>query len=244
MEWYGGGRGYHFALGQELVRHPIYREVVKQSLQRGGFLIVDNGAAEEDTVSFELIVEAANEVGADEIILPDVLRNADATIKATCTQRYLDWVPPRRRMIVPQGDSWDEWEYCLRTIDHYLRGKYAAIGLPKHLERLPGGRSYALTALIRRAFQHTHHIHLLGIWGDAFREIKVAKDTYSGVRGIDSGLAAAAAHKGLRVIRGGARASLDWEMQITERDMSVIHLTMVNTNTIDAWCSRDITWLP
>jgi len=237
LMWSSGTRGYHFALGQELLRDGVYRGLVKMSTQRGGFLIVDNGAAEDDTPPFESIVRVANQAGADEIILPDVLKDGGATVVGTCDQRNTRMVPPRQRMIVPQGRSWDEWLWCWREIDRLLGGEYATIGIPKHLETLEGGRAQAIHTLGMNGAVQKHHIHMLGIWDDAHKEIQAAYDTFWGVRGIDSGLAVACAQCHMRVVAGGARRSLQWTPE-TEATPAEIELAAINMQTIDSWCRR------
>jgi predicted phosphohydrolase len=201
---------YHMALGQWLIQHAEYRNFYQRVHGRGGFIIVDNGAAEpeDERVPFDQIVKAAEDIGADEVVLPDVIRDAEATVEATTDSRWLDIIPATKRLIIPQGDNWDDWVACLNEVHERLDGAYRTIGVAKHLERLPGGRHWALTILKEAGYTEFFDIHLFGIWEDPFEEITKAADAYPGVRGIDSGAPIAFAQQGSKVV-DGRHVSLD-----------------------------------
>lgn len=223
-------RGYQFALGQELVRNQNYQELFRLAHRNGSFIIVDNGAAEDEAMSFGSIVWAANKVDADEVILPDVLRDGSTTFRWTTDLKALSLVEPRRRMIVPQGDSWDEWRECLRKIDLELRGEYNSIGLAKHLERLPSGRARAARLLRDQGLDVRHHVHMLGVWMDPWFEISRVKHVLPRVRGIDSGLPVACAQNG-KVLYPEVRFSLEWH------NTPQLVLAQQNIATLDNICN-------
>lgn len=189
---------YQMFLGQWVVKSGEYQTEVERLHKRGDFIILDNGAAEpvEERVPFKMIVNIALNI-VDEIALPDELRDGKATIDLTVQASHL--VPPRKRMIVPQGNDWDEWFYCLQRLNDLLAGEYRTIGIPKHLERLQGGRATALQALALEGFTENHDIHLLGVWNDAQTEISRARGAFPGVRGIDTGYPIAAAQAGMNL---------------------------------------------
>lgn len=222
--------GYHFALGQELVRDPVYRANYKLLASNGVFIIVDNGAAEHDVPPFGEVVAVADEIGADEIIMPDVLRDKEATLDVFV--EHLDAVPARKRMIVPQGKDWQEWETCLHAMID-ICSRFSSIGLPKHLESLPGGRATALRIIKQHRLYNWYHIHMLGAWDNILTEIRAAKRVFPGVRGIDSGIAAALAQDSLQLDRHGPRRSLDWNKPIND------YFFHLNVETILAECERD-----
>lgn len=190
------GIGYHFVLGQELLRNREYRRYYAALGRLGHFIIVDNGAAERDTPEFKKIVHLANGIGASEIVLPDVLTDAEATLELI-TDDVLKLVPPRRRMIVPQGTNEEEWFICLDALLRRCSYSIETIGIPKHMEpRVPGGRA---ALLARMALEYGplighRHIHLLGVYNDPFREISAAS-AICDVRGIDSGMPVAWAQR-------------------------------------------------
>lgn len=213
---------YHFALGQKLVWDSEYYGALYSILaQRGAFIIVDNGAAEAEDrrVPFEEIDKAAARFGeAVEYILPDVLRNKKATIEATCDESVRMRVLPRQRMIVPQGQNWVEWLDCLFEIDQRLQGYYATIGIPKHLEELPGGRMQAMELVTKNDFHTRHKIHLLGAHNNLITEARLVEEAYPGlVRGIDSGEPIAHAQHDLISRKDTPHKSLDWSLHADTR---------------------------
>lgn len=205
--------GYHMLLGQELVRDMDYFRYWRNfGVKQGHFLIVDNGAAEpeEERVPFEQIVDRARELEVDEIVLPDVMRDSEATIIATMKHRHL--VPSRMRMVVPQGDSWDEWKYCLYELVDYCDP--ASIGIAKHLERLPGGRAFACKLIKKRGFHNRHHIHLLGIWRYPYAEPYACAKALPGIRGLDTGAPIAYMQNNAPLNDESPHFSLDWNKQV------------------------------
>jgi hypothetical protein len=178
--------------------------------RRDAFIIVDNGAAERDTeVPFGDIVKAANEICASEIVLPDIMRDPDASCYATF--KGMDLVPERwRRMVVPQADTgWDEFERSFLWLS--INVPFASIGIGKHLERLPGGRAAALSILDRLGATRRWPIHLLGCWANPLDEMDRALAVLPNVRGMDSGAPIAYAAK-LKQLDDPERESLDWHM--------------------------------
>ncbi len=204
------GLGYHFVLGQELWRDARYYKWYWEAKERGGFLIVDNGAAEppEERVSIYNIIHAAIELDADEIILPDKLRDASYTLGWSQKKSILELVPPRKRFIVPQGRDWYEWTDCLVELVRWVNP--ATIGVPKWLEELPGGRVEAVKRIVNFGFHEQCNIHLLGIHSHVYDEpLQIAKE-YPWIRGIDTGAPIAFAQNGMS-LNDDDHYSLDWK---------------------------------
>lgn len=190
------GIGYHFALGQELIRDKEYRRYYAALGKLGHFIIVDNGAAERDIPPFRQVVDMANYIRAAEIVMPDHLGDWEKTV-AALTPAALDIVDPKKRMIVPQGTTEDEWFDCLDALLRKCDYSIETIGIPKHMEpRVKGGRA-ALLSRLRNDYGPLllhRHIHLLGVYQDPFREITAAA-AICDVRGIDSGMPVAWAQR-------------------------------------------------
>jgi len=203
----------HMALAQELLRDPIYRKFYHEEAHLGAFIIVDNGAAESDCPRFNEVVDAANAISADEIILPDVIENCDETIARTTDFLACSQVEACRRAIVPQGRNIDEWLRCYEEIDRRLHGAYATVCIAKHMEHKCG------RAPLIRALNGKHHIHYLGFDGAPATEIAAARATdrirYAGVygqevRSIDTAAPIAYAQENKAIFYGGPKISLDW----------------------------------
>jgi hypothetical protein len=220
-------------LGQWAVKDAGYMNEIARLHRRGDYILLDNGAAEpeEERVPFPTIVARVLPY-VDEIALPDVLYDTDETIARTLA--FAELVPPRKRMIIPQGHTWDEWFSCLQTLAFMLRGEFRTIGVPKHLERL-GGRAQGLRFLKSRDYTNNFDVHLLGVWGNPHTEIQQAREAFAGVRGIDTGypLAAAQAGQGVDPDRWG-RMSLQNDV-----DPNPNHY-VGNILTLRGWCTDDL----
>lgn len=221
--------GYHMALGQHLMDDPTYLNVYRTVHRRGGFILVDNGAAEGDIRPFIDVVAVANEIGADEIAMPDVLRDGPATFEVASDPYALGLVPPHRRMMIPQGNSWEEWRECARSMVQTL--DFATIGIPKHLERLEWGRGRALLILNELGVLSEYNIHLLGVWADAEAEVRRALSVYRNIRGIDTGAPIAYAQNG-NPLHGARHYSLEWNDDGQADGM----LIDANIHLMEHWC--------
>lgn len=177
---------YHFALGQHLVNDSDYYQWYRRAQARGQFVIVDNGAAEpkEEREEFGCIVNCAMDMDADEIILPDELKHSGKTLEMSLSGKVLNMVPPKKRMVVPQGETWHNWTSCLLTLVAHTQP--ASIGVPKWLEEWDGGRPRALKIILKHGLEKFHHIHLLGIHSKPFEEVTNALRVYKGIRGLDT----------------------------------------------------------
>lgn len=227
--------GYHMALGQKLFQDPDYYNCMWDLALKGHFIIVDNGAAEpeEERESFPNIAHAALELGASEIVLPDVIRSSAKTVEKSLDSNVLHMVPQHKRFVVPQGASWAEWTYCLDKL--VLHAQPATVGVPKWLDGpngLPGGRPRALRIMMSRSTHLKCNIHLLGIAKHSFEEIYQCIKVYPGIRGIDTGAPVAFAQHKL-LLNDDKHFSLDWTTDVDRR------ILKFNIETLNDWCSRE-----
>jgi hypothetical protein len=173
--------GYHLVLAQYSY-DPEYADFYRNAKNMGHFIMVDNGAAElGESIPFKSVIAFAQFLNADEIIMPDVLDDVEKTLHLTSKNLYT--VLPKHRAMVPQGKTWDEWEYCAKRMA--MLG-CATICIAKRYEQLPGGRKHALKLLQDLGVLPDHNIHLLGFGKSPIDEIVAAKKQYSGIRGCDS----------------------------------------------------------
>lgn len=188
---------YHLLLAHQVLAGFKYAEFYRARHDKGDFIMLDNGAAEDGTLDIDQLMEAAELVHADEIVLPDVMGDQQATVYATMNHKVLNAIPPRRRAIVPQGNSIDEWLTCTNYFVDNL--DFATLCIPKHLERFEGGRIRALEIIEKLGWHDYYNVHLLGIWSDPYKEPKYLASAAPWVRGIDSAAPLALAQAGLRL---------------------------------------------
>jgi len=206
-------RGYHMALAQYLGRQPAYLDMYKQLNRMGMFIIVDNGAAEGVPMEWHDVVTFANLIHADEVVMSDTMKDGPKTLELAKSIQAENLISPNRRMAVPQGSTWEEWEECLQLLTMYC--DFTSIGIPKHLEGLEGGRVHALEHIMTGEYGY-FNIHLLGCHGNPIREIKTLK-RFGFVRGIDTGAAVAYAQHGILLNEHDDEVvlehkSLSWDM--------------------------------
>lgn len=173
-------------LGQKLVSDFDYRERCRAMSRKGTRIIVDNGAAEHDQPAFREIAKAAEYIEASEVVLPDVLYDADQTLTNLLNRRNYALVPPKQRVVIPQGRTVEEWGNCYWILRQKI--SFGVLGVPKLLEQFPGGRP---SALDRVWADPAYSVHLFGIWSNPYREITQALKVSKRIRSIDSGAAVA-----------------------------------------------------
>jgi len=221
------GLSYHLVLAQ-YVSTPGYIEFYETRRHTGDFIMVDNGAAEfGKPIGINDILSIAERVGADEIIVPDVLGDSEATI-ALAKETY--WrIPMMKRAVVPQGRDWASWFDCL--VELVALG-CQTICIAKRYERLLGGRVRALQILAENHMLLNHHIHLLGFDQDPIEEIRRALAFYPDIRGVDSAAPIAYAQKKIE-ISTGVHASYEWNK------FYPYELASSNVNTILNTCNPE-----
>lgn len=144
-----------------VLSNETYRQFAKEYT---GFKILDNSIIElGEAASIEKVLEAAEMIEADEIILPDVFQNCDETLKAvSMSLKYLrenNLIGKYGLMAVAQGRTPEDWERCFSVLDEM--SEIHTIGIPKILAKIrPGGRP---------SFEHywvnsKKDIHLLGLY--------------------------------------------------------------------------------
>jgi len=158
----------------------------------GDFLMLDNGACEGHLVSNEELMQTANTYMVNEIVVPDVLCDMEATLNLV--KGFQDVAlnsPEFNYMGVLQGLTMAELLECLRM---YAQMSYiSTIAIPRHVETTVGyGTRWRIVRHIREHYsfpQGPHYqIHLLGTNPAYINELIVHNRDYedAGVRGVDT----------------------------------------------------------
>lgn len=154
----------HMYLTHMVEKYPMYASTARDAQ---GYKILDNSLIElGGAVDLERVLSAAEIIGADEIILPDVFRGGPATVKAVKEAlQYLtnkwpnrDW--PFKLMAVAHGATVEEWYECYKQL--IAMPDVDVIGIPKVLAKMhPKGRPYFVNELCDL---HRKPHHLLGLY--------------------------------------------------------------------------------
>jgi hypothetical protein len=121
----------HHVAAQRVLTDPAYRAFFHREAQRGAEIIVDNGVFDlGHALPAADLIAAARAVDASEIILPDVMRDGPATMKASddAARQILDLSDDFRLCAVVHGRDDHEWLHC---VDHFTSSDHVgAIALP------------------------------------------------------------------------------------------------------------------
>jgi hypothetical protein len=190
---------FHMVLGQHT--EPEYVNAYREKHERGDFILVDTGAAEGVAAAkFAKNIPLWIPI-ADEIVVPDKFEEPEGAFELF--KKYVAYIPPNQRMIVPHGKTVEEWFDCLDIFDKYLKGEYMSIGVGRY-NQYPGLRDQIITHF--GAWQ-AKNVHLLGARPNPMEDFhKFA----TRVRSIDTG-APVAWTQANRFIGEGGHHSLQWE---------------------------------
>jgi len=233
--WLIPSQTYHLELAPHLLSNVKRKLWLRSRHERGDFIILDNGASEvfsgeiKEMPAFHEIVSLANEIGADEVCLPDKLGDWGATGYLHLT--HAPEVEPRRRMVIPQGENPAEWLSCLHK---WISGglEFRSVGVPKWLERFPNGRQAVLNKVLTYTdWWRKYDFHLLGVWRDP-RELLLGRE-FPWLRGCDTGAAMAWAQAGAPIDLPipDKHFSLQWGADVPFNDRFAEH----NMVTLREW---------
>lgn len=129
------------------------------------FTIVDNQHVSADLKSrdastLEVLVSAAKALEANEVVLPDVLGSAEATLSNLSIYGSHPHLHPYRKMFVPQGKGPMDWIECLREGVQSHGERFQTVGVPKSLEQFGEDTRVGIIRYIPKQYD----IHMLGIY--------------------------------------------------------------------------------
>lgn len=173
-------------LAQLVLRHPQYAMFLRTLRQRNHTIILDQGAAENEQVTYDEFNQAIERVRPHIVIFPDVLFNARQTLQAM-SNYYTQTVHTEKFLGVPQGATAEEWLECYKVM--LSDDRVHIIGLSKiaipHCfgeEDIAIARNQAVRLLQSEGLL-LKPIHLLGM--GAPRELDAYQDIEA-IQGIDS----------------------------------------------------------
>lgn len=113
-----GNAGY-FVLAQYYITDRKYREFVKRKRKEGNFVLLDNGVAEGQLVTEDILIDVCKDLQPSEVIAPDILFDKDQTLSNldSFLKRILDEkISGVQIMAVPQGHTKEDWLECYESI--------------------------------------------------------------------------------------------------------------------------------
>ena len=167
---------FHLILSH-LLDDPDYQAYYKECSQRGHYLVLDNGAHENEFGEhIDSLMRKAMLLGANEIAMPDVLEDGELTAERTL--EALLWIADNRHvyeeagsprlMVIPQGKTLTEWSLCLSLIvEGVVRaGKLLkappVVGISKDYDHWEGGIEH-LVKTVTPLRGNGWDVHMLGV---------------------------------------------------------------------------------
>jgi len=172
---------YHLLLAHDVLANP--REYAEIYGNKGYTILMDNSLIELGyAMPIEEVLDAANIVGGQYIILPDTLKQADTTIQQVLNA-YIVWkgIPAAKKhgvslLPVIQGMSMREQFDCLFAFSNIPDVKGMCV--PRVIADTYGTRKYLIEKVTR-----TFNVHMLGFSDNLMDDIACAR--MPGVVGID-----------------------------------------------------------
>lgn len=161
-----------------------------------GYKVLDNGAFElGSSIELNTLLDIARAINADEVVLPDVFRDVDETLKRTeeaikVVDKYKEKGlirPDLKLMAVPQGKDLYEWLTCFET---FLKNpKIDVIAINRDSARFYGSRlktlEHVYAGIIAVNPDIVKEYHLLGMQ-DNIHEAREVAEKFGWVRSMDS----------------------------------------------------------
>lgn len=239
---------YRMALAQWVKNNPAYQEQLRKPVPsvRGPeipYIIMDSGTFEDQQLPPANLQLAAEEIGATEIVLPDVFGEPEETLKRSA--QALKHIHTRRVMFVPQGRTLEAWEKCLEAWVDFWEASHLstecslALGVSS-LRQVTGTTPQvgSRRRLIELASNYNYSVHLLGLTDPeefVTNELSVARELR--VRGIDTSTAFAQGAAGQLLTSKSPKIRLGTPTQYKALSTQGRRLTLLNTHILNDWVS-------
>jgi hypothetical protein len=234
-------RDYHLILPQHLT-NPKYAETYAKVQ---GYKILDNGAAEDETIDWEELCRKAYMYNVHEIVLPDVIGNMQCTLaQSKAAMGSVGYYGPYKYMGVIQGVTHTELRRCIDVLINDIG--VDTIGIPRWLcDHFSPNIRAEMAEYILGVYPGSDgamgnpNIHFLGMSGNHPTEpwlLGTAFRNESRVRGIDTSAPYVFAHEGSRLKGNNTAHRQPGYFKFTQVwfDDSVV---AENIKTLEGWVS-------
>lgn len=162
-----------------------YKNMIKKVVRTDGYTILDNGSFEGELVDSGEVEELAIEYGIDEIVVSDVMGNAEESFELLTVYKPNDG---KKYMAVVQGRNVEQCEEYIRRVNASSRTKYiTTLGLPKHL--LETCKDPLIRIRLTRLIRDTnpdYAVHFLG--GSHLNPCEIREAAHFRVRSMDTSM--------------------------------------------------------
>ena len=162
---------------EEAINHPNVYKILDNSLIEMG-----------DSLSMERLIEAASKVNANEIILCDVFKDADGTIKKT--KESVEWLKKHeligkyKLQAVVHGSTLEDFKRCFDELNSIP--EIDVIAIPKVTVSYDWCPNQSRSSLFYIFKNTDKEIHFLGSWYNLEEIYKIPKEVWKKVRSVDT----------------------------------------------------------
>lgn len=182
------GRDFYMCLANIASKDENYCNFYAEQVKRGAFVLLDNGAAEHDQMTLDIMWSVIEKINPTEVILNDCLTDGAETIRTSLEslEFYKQKGYQGQFMFVPQGKTFEEWKLCY---DLMKKENISTIGVSKFVTSCwnDSVARYNCCEYIASK-QDVLPVHLLGCH-ENINEVKEISDSFSNIRSNDTAIA-------------------------------------------------------
>lgn len=112
-------RDFYMCLANIASKDDKYCEFYRKQIEKGAFVLLDNGAAESDQMTLDIMWDVIQKINPSEVILNDCLMDGPETVRRSteALEFYKQKGYKGQFMFVPQGHDLKEWAECYEMMD-------------------------------------------------------------------------------------------------------------------------------
>lgn len=231
---------FHLVLPQLLDLSVEYYDYYVDLETKNRHIILDNGAYEGWDYTKEQIHRLGKEIGADELVVPDVMGKQRESLELL---RHFEPVEGFQYMAVLQGRTAEEICEYIEELDPNQFPWLTTIGIPRHLigTLITSWHLHArlkAASIIRQKYGDRYQIHFLGASPLWYFEIAEAAAT-GFIRSVDTSAPFYLAMNNVR-LSSSTDSKVDRPVRYFERklDSKQLVLAKANVDTIREWCNE------
>lgn len=225
------GRDFYMCLANIACKDENYRNFYKKQVEKGAFVLLDNGAAEHDQMTLDIMWSVIEQINPTEVILNDCLMDANATIQSSikALEFYKQKGYKGQFMFVPQGRTFEDWCHCF---DMMNLNDISTIGVSKFVTS--GWNDSDARYKCCEYIDERMPVHLLGCHENIY-EVKTISRDFNNIRSNDTAIAYIYAQKN-QTVDSGNRPEGEINFIKSDLDESQVRLLAKNIELFDSVC--------
>lgn len=223
------GRDFYMCLANIASKDENYCNFYANKVKEGKFVLLDNGSAEKDQMTLDIMWSVIEKINPTEVILNDSLLNCDETLEMG--KQALEFYKKKgfkgQFMFVPQGKNFEEWCRCYNEFD---KSDISTIGVSKF--NTSGWNNSNARYHCCEYINNEIPVHLLGCH-ENIKEVKIISEAFKNIRSNDTAIAYIYAQANQKINEGNRPTG---EINFIKSDLNdeQVKLLMHNIATFDS----------